>query len=119
LVAEMAAALKASGRTLPDRLADLDAMFGPHVTRQVAVPTDQAEEVMARLLAAPPRALGTVPVVAVEAPAPDVLVLRLPAARVIVRPSGTEPKLKTYIEAGSAAEVDQLAAAIAALIGSP
>ena len=47
-------------------------------------------------------------------PVSDVLRLTIPGARVVVRPSGTEPKLKAYLEVvlpeGSAAEAaDRLA----------
>jgi phosphomannomutase len=64
--------------------------------------------VVDRLAAAPPEEVGGVPVVGVDdlrpggvdgLPPSDVVRLHLDGARLIVRPSGTEPKLKAYIEA--------------------
>ncbi len=124
LVADLAASLKAQGQTLLDRLADLDARFGRHETRQLSYRvTDLAliAGAMASLRDAPPAAYGEVPVTAHEdlLPDADVLVHRLPAGRVVVRPSGTEPKLKAYLELVDPAPgaLDALAAAVDARLG--
>jgi phosphomannomutase len=54
---------------------------------------------MARLRAAPPATLLGVPVAVTDRlPTADVLTLSWPSGRVVVRPSGTEPKLKAYLE---------------------
>ncbi|MCU0284253.1 MAG: phospho-sugar mutase [Candidatus Nanopelagicales bacterium] len=115
LVAELAAAVKAQGRTVQDVLDDLARQHGVHATRQVSLRfADLAAipAVMADLRAVPPAALGGLAVrraVDLEAGSPDLpptdgLAYHLAGApgvagaRVIVRPSGTEPKVKAYLE---------------------
>ena len=44
-------------------------------------------------------------------PPADVLIYRLPGARVVIRPSGTEPKLKAYLEVVEQATAQTLPAA--------
>ncbi|TDC34420.1 phospho-sugar mutase [Micromonospora sp. 15K316] len=102
-VAELAAGLKAQGRSLTDRLDELAAEFGVHHTDQLSVRVDdlrQIADAMARIRAATPTALLGQPVEAAEdlLPEADVVILRTAAARVVIRPSGTEPKLKAYLE---------------------
>ena len=114
LVADLAALEKARGRTLLDRLADLEREHGRHETRQLSYRVQDLT-----LLADPPSAYGSFDVTGVELPAPDVLVHRLEQGRVVVRPSGTEPKLKAYLELVDAAggALDELAAAVEARLG--
>jgi phosphomannomutase len=102
-VAELAAGLKAEGRTLSDRLDELAAEFGVHHTDQLSVRVEDLRviaDAMARIRAATPAALLGHPVTQTLdlLPEADVVILRTDAARVVIRPSGTEPKLKAYLE---------------------
>jgi phosphomannomutase len=110
LMAELAATLKAEGRVLTDLLDDLAREHGLHATDQLSVRVDDLaliEDAMARLRAEPPTALGGRAVEQAEdllegtdtLPPTDGLRYRLAdGGRVVVRPSGTEPKLKGYLE---------------------
>jgi phosphomannomutase len=110
LVAELAAQLKAEGRSIDDELDDIARRHGVHATDQLSVRVEdlsQISAVMDRLRADAPAALGGRAVVQVEdlsqgvdgLPPTDGLRYRLEGgARVVVRPSGTEPKLKCYLE---------------------
>jgi phosphomannomutase len=125
LVADLAAAEKARGRTLLDRLADLEREHGRHETRQLSYRVEDLS-LIARavddVLRDPPSAYAAWPVTAVEQPAPDVLIHRLGGAgRVVVRPSGTEPKLKAYLELvdPETGAMDALVAAVDARLGLP
>ena len=122
LVAELAALEKARGRTLLDRLADLEERYGRHETRQLSYRVHDLARISAAvddLRAAPPAAYGPFAVTAVEQPADDVLVHRLERGRVVVRPSGTEPKLKAYLELVDppTGAMDDLAEAVDARLG--
>ena len=115
-MAELVAHLKTGGRTLLDLLDDLHRRHGAHATGQRSIrfeSTSASDQPMARamdgLRAAPPPELAGAAVTAVHdlsggtghLPPADVVVLELygAEARVIVRPSGTEPKMKVYAEA--------------------
>lgn len=129
LVADLAAEEKARGRTLLDRLADLEARHGRHETRQLSYRVEDLSLIGTAfdgVLRDPPAAYGDLRVTTVELPAPDVLVHRLgagarAAGRVVVRPSGTEPKLKAYLELVDPppGAMDDLAAAVDARLGLP
>ncbi|MBR7743528.1 phospho-sugar mutase [Phycicoccus sp. BSK3Z-2] len=121
-VAELAAGLKAQGRTLQDRLDDLDREHGVHATDAFSVRVEDLSligTVMERLRAQPPTSIAGIDVARADdlaegtedLPPTDGLRWYLADdARVIVRPSGTEPKLKVYLEAVEE-PTDDLAAA--------
>ncbi len=110
LVAAVAADLAESGRTLLDALDDLDRAHGVHATAQLSVRVADPrliDDAMARLRAAAPVDLAGSAVVEARdlrdggegLPPTDALLYRTADdARVVVRPSGTEPKLKAYLE---------------------
>ncbi len=102
----LAAAARSAGASLLDRYDAIEKAHGVHLTAQLTVQTRAAASVMARLRAAPPAALGGAAVTSAldladgsgELPPADLLCYRLDGARVVIRPSGTEPKIKAYLE---------------------
>ena len=103
----LATEAKAAGRSVLDEYDDLETEHGVHLTSQLTLRTADQAEVMRRVRAAPPAELAGQPVTELvdlavapraDVPAADVLIFRLPGARVVLRPSGTEPKIKCYIE---------------------
>ena len=109
LMLEMVAALKAEGRGVQDVLDDLAKKFGLYATSQLSVrvsDTSLIADAMSRLRAAPPTSLGGREVLRMDdlekgaggLPPTDGLRFSLPDARVIIRPSDTEPKLKCYLQ---------------------
>jgi phosphomannomutase len=110
--AELAAWEKARGRTVLDRLDDLAVELGVHATGQRSLRVtgpggmDRMAAAVDAIAASPPSTLAGVVVAEVEdlraggrLPPTEGVVLRGPGVRLIVRPSGTEPKLKCYAEA--------------------
>jgi phosphomannomutase len=118
-MAELAATLKAAGSSLPARLDELAAAYGRYATDQVAVRVDDLsiiDDTMRRLRAAPPEHLLGQRVSAEDLlPGADVLRWRWAGGRVVVRPSGTEPKLKAYLEVRSGGSADDAAAQLTQL----
>jgi phosphomannomutase len=103
----LATQAKTAGRSVLDVYDDLETAHGVHLTSQVTLRTADQARVMSRLRADPPAELAGQPVTELDdlavaprtgVPAADVLIFRLAGARVVLRPSGTEPKIKCYIE---------------------
>jgi len=111
LACDLVAALRNQGRTMLDALDELARRHGVHTTTAVSrrvADADDAEAAMARLRATPPDRLA-----GFEVKVTDLLLERGQRrtdalvffggddddwVRMVVRPSGTEPKLKSYIE---------------------
>lgn len=107
LVCDLVAALRDRGHTLLDALDDLASRHGVHTTTAVSRRVEDAHEasaVMARLRQTPPDRLAgyAVTVTDLLPDGTDALILSGEeddiAVRLVVRPSGTEPKVKSYIE---------------------
>ena len=110
LICDLVATLKDSQRSVLDALDDLARRFGVHVGATVSRPVrdaDQAAELIRRLRASPPTRLGeftstTTDLSQSAVNRTDALIFTGGGddiwARVVVRPSGTEPKVKFYIE---------------------
>lgn len=112
---EMLAYLKSQGKTIWQVLDELALVYGLHATDQVSVRVTSSEQValvMAGIRGTPPSELGGLKVIRIddlakglgELPKTDAVIIHLAGtdqmqkARVIVRPSGTEPKIKCYLE---------------------
>ncbi|MEU5392490.1 phospho-sugar mutase [Streptomyces tibetensis] len=133
LITELASQLKEEGRTLLDLLDDLAVEHGLHATDQLSVRVEDLSLIaaaMRRLREQPPTELAGLQITrtddltkgTAELPPTDGLRYTLDGARVIVRPSGTEPKLKCYLEVvipvGSHKDLPQARAKATALLES-
>lgn len=107
LMLEVASVAAHEGKTLEDRLDEIAARFGRHVTAETSVRRAPSEGVAAveRLRSNPPAEIAGRRVVEVV-DHPEATLLRLwlegvggERVRLQVRPSGTEPKVKLYGEA--------------------
>jgi phosphomannomutase len=118
LAADLVASLKHRGRSVPDALDDLARRHGVHVVAAVSRPVvdlDEAAALMGRLRAEPPTRLAgfrsqTTDLLQSSERRADALIFTGGAGdtwvRVVARPSGTEPKLKCYVEVRCAATED-------------
>jgi len=105
--------LRAAGTTLVEHQRAFDEKFGAYASSQISLRVSDLAEIprlMNRLRTDRPRTVGSIVIESVddfsdgfdEFPPSDILRYHLAGkARVIVRPSGTEPKLKVYIDASS------------------
>ena len=140
LACDLVAELAAAGRTVPDRLDELARTHGLFVSGPLSIRVDDLAVIraaMARLRREPPTSLLGDPITeSIDLlPRTDGLRWRTDRVRVVVRPSGTEPKLKCYLQvhapvpegcddatlavlrSAAAAELDRLRDEVAAVIG--
>jgi len=118
-VVDLIAELKADSRSILDLLDDLAREHGLYATRQVSLRVadlSTIRDIMESLRSQPPTTVGKRAVETIvdlqqgtDLPPTDGLVLTLAGqGRIIVRPSGTEPKIKAYlqvvVEVGSSIE---------------
>ncbi|NIJ04203.1 phospho-sugar mutase [Frigoribacterium faeni] len=109
----LAAELAAEGSTVAEHLTAFDERFGAYASSQISLRVDDLSDIArltGRLREAPPATVGSRRVDRIDDfrdgfgafPPGDVLRLWFTdGSRVIVRPSGTEPKLKVYVDASS------------------
>jgi len=106
-------ALKAAGTSIQDHQRAFDDKFGAYASSQISIRVSDLSDIpriMDTLRNDRPRAIGSIDVLSVDDftagfggfPPSDILRFHLDGkGRIIVRPSGTEPKLKVYIDASS------------------
>lgn len=122
LIAELASDLKSQGKSLGDELARLSQLYGEAATGQVSIRVkdlNDIKKVMAGLRSSPPITILDQSVTVEDFSTKtgnqktDALVFRAESLKVIFRPSGTEPKLKCYLQyfgAGAATGLENLKA---------
>jgi phosphomannomutase len=121
-VLALVASARSAGQSLLERWDTLEARHGVHLTAQLTLASQSPAGVMATLRGAPPTVLAGQPVTSASdlagggagLPPADVLRYWLQDARLVMRPSGTEPKLKAYLEVVEPTEGSGLVAARAA-----
>lgn len=129
--AGMVSELAAEGRTVEDELDRIRARDGVHLTAPVTFRMEDTALIAAamdRVRSAPPSALAGAAVTRVVdmaagfdglPPTDGVALFTADGGRVIIRPSGTEPKLKCYLEVvgGTRRALDALADAVQEYLG--
>ena len=110
VLAQLATDLKAEGKTLINLLDEIWERHGYHGTKQISVRTtslDQIDAILSKFRDATPTSIGKFSLTSFDdlekpkdglPPTNGVRIRLMDNIRIIVRPSGTEPKIKCYIE---------------------
>lgn len=110
VMVQLATELAASGKTLSDLLDEIWARHGFHATRQISVRTSSVEQInriLGRFRNSTPKEIGGFALTQFDdleapkdglPPTNGVRMFLAGGTRIIIRPSGTEPKIKCYIE---------------------
>ena len=110
VLAQLATDLKAQGKSIDSFLDDIWSQYGYHGTKQISVRTssvDHIARVLGQIRTHIPKRLGAFAVIKFDdleqptdglPPTNGVRLFLEGDVRVIIRPSGTEPKIKCYIE---------------------
>jgi phosphomannomutase len=115
VIAQLASDLKSKGKTLLDQLEDLAAKFGHVATGQVSLRVSDLQviaKIMASLRTEPPRNIGNSQIqledylARTDAMKTDALIFSSEVIKIIVRPSGTEPKIKCYLQAAASNKLE-------------
>ena len=108
--AELAAELKSEDKTVVDLLEELWNRHGVHKTALLAKRLDPETDISADFMSpwrtSPPEKIGEFAVIGSidmlspesELPATDALIFNISNGRIVIRPSGTEPMVKVYVE---------------------
>jgi phosphomannomutase len=114
IIAQMASDLKAQDKTLVDQIQDLAQKFGHVATGQVSLRVSDLSvigKITSGLRSNPPASIGDEAVLfedysaRTDAMKTDALVFSNESIKIIVRPSGTEPKLKCYLQASATSKL--------------
>ncbi len=110
MIVQIATDLKRESRTLNDFLDEIWSKYGYHGTKQISVRVDSVEQIatiLGRFRNNTPQSIAGYRVIGFDdlekplsglPPTNGVRIFLEPKIRIIVRPSGTEPKIKCYIE---------------------
>jgi phosphomannomutase len=118
IIAQIASDLKKQGITISDYLLQLGQEYGFHSTEQISIryaKLDLIDQTLNKVASNPPKTLGEFELKSIEdlnnSKSMPTVGIRLNYGnniRVIIRPSGTEPKLKCYIEVVSASQEESV-----------